>query len=258
MLKLRKFHTPNEPNDAPKKCRLSTEERAERKAVRKEQRRRIYKKIILPALALCLLTAFLFGILVMVVSASMVTTGQKKVLSVTDVAVLNKEKAFDCILVLGAGLRPDGSPSDMLYDRVAVGVELHRALEGVPLLMSGDRTGDYDEVTAMKKLAVDLGVDEALILLDPQGFSTYESILRAKEVYGIKRMLVVTQEYHLYRAMYLSEALEVEVYGVSADLRTYSGQGKREVREVLARFKDLFQGAKLNHADFDEASKPGT
>lgn len=244
MLKLRRFNFHKDPFDAPEKRPLTSEEKAERKA----KRRRFIRRYVLPVLCFCLMVGGLFGVLVATVSLGMKATEQEDIRSVSEMAELSAEQPFDCVLVLGAGLRPDGSPSDMLHDRVVMGVELHQALGGVPLLMSGDRTGDYDEVTAMKKLAMSLGVQEDKILLDPQGYSTYESVLRAKEIYGVKRILIVTQEYHLYRAMYLAEALEVEAYGVSADLRSYSGQGKREVRELLARFKDLFQGAKLNHA----------
>ncbi len=239
MRKLRKINLPKENDDAPKKRHLTSEQKAERK----EKSKRIFKKYLLPTFCLCLLTVCLFCVLVGTVSVSMVSIGQKKIVTVSDATVANLERPFDCILVLGAGLRPDGSPSDMLHDRVAVGVELYHAL-GVPLLMSGDQTGNYNEVAAMKTLAMSLGVPEDKILVDPQGYSTYESVIRAKEEFGLRRMLVVTQEYHLYRALYLAEAKDMEAYGVSADLRSYRGQAKREAREILARFKDLFQGAK--------------
>ncbi len=250
MLKLRKFNVHNEPYDAPEKSGLSPEEKAPQKAHWK----RICKKYIIPSLCLCLMTAFLFGILIAVVSASMISVGQKKLVTIEKASALHSERSFDCIVVLGAGLRPDGSPSDMLHDRVAVGVELYNALGGIPILMSGDQTGDYNEVAAMKALAVSLGVPEKDIFLDAKGFSTYESIWRAKEIYDARRILLVTQEYHLYRGLYLSEALGVEALGISADLRTYRGQIKREVREILARYKDLFNGAKLKHPILDEPS----
>ncbi len=246
MMKLRKFNLRKDSHDAPEKRRLSPEEKADRKAERRAKRKRVFKKYVLPILGFCLLMAILFGTLVAVVSASMVSVGRKKLVTVSDAAALASDAPFDCILVLGAGLRPDGSPSDMLYDRVAVGVELYHALGGVPILMSGDQTGDYNEVAAMKKLALSLGVPEDKILLDPQGYSTYESVSRAKENFGVRRILVVTQEYHLHRALYLAESQDIEACGVSADLRAYRGQTKREVREILARFKDLFQGARKN------------
>ncbi len=205
------------------------------------------RKYLLPAVGLLLLTAVLFFILVITVSETMQSKGSEKICEISRVQELCDEAPFDCILVLGAGLQSDGTPSAMLHDRVTVGVELYHALGGVPLLMSGDQTGDYNEVAAMKTLALSLEVPEDKIFLDSKGFSTYESILRAKQVYGAKRILIVTQTYHLHRALYLAESLEMEAYGVSADLRPYKHQKRRDVREALARFKDLFNGAKKEH-----------
>ena len=147
---------------------------------------------------------------------------------------------WDCILVLGAGVRPDGSPSDMLRDRVQVGLELYHRQAAPKLLMSGDHgQKDYDEVTCMLSLAREDGVPAADVFLDHAGFSTYESIVRAKEVFGAERIVIVTQEYHLYRALYIAEKLGLEAVGVSADLRSYAGQSLRDVREIAARAKDV-------------------
>ena len=148
---------------------------------------------------------------------------------------------FDYIVVFGAKVKADGTLSDMLSDRVETGVRLY--FEGVAdkILMSGDsEESDYDEVRAMKNYAVELGVPEEDIVLDGYGLSTYDSVIRAKEVYGAKRLVLVTQEYHLYRALYISDKLGVEALGVSADIRTYRGQIARDVREVLARVKDFY------------------
>ncbi len=210
------------------------------------------RKYLLPAAGLFLLTAVLFFVLVITVSEIMQSKGTEKICEISEAQELRAEAPFDCILVLGAGLQSDGTPSAMLHDRVTVGVELHQALGGVPLLMSGDQTGDYNEVAAMKTLALSLEVSEEVIFMDNKGYSTYESILRAKQVYGAKRILIVTQTYHLHRALYLAESLEMEAYGVSADLRPYRNQSKREVREALARFKDFFNGAKKEHPNYSE------
>lgn len=249
MLKLRKFHFPKAPDGASHKRRPSPEEKAERKAARRLRRRHVLRTYVLPVLCFFLMVGGLLCVLIATVSLGMQATEGGHIYLVSEAEAASAEQPFDCILVLGAGLRPDGSPSDMLHDRVAVGVELYHALGGVPLLMSGDQTGDYNEVAAMKELAVSLGVDAGMIVLDPKGYSTYESMLRAREIYDAERILVVTQEYHLYRALYLSEALGMEAFGVSADLRPYGGQARREVRELLARFKDLFTGAGLEHMD---------
>ena len=150
------------------------------------------------------------------------------------------EGGADCILILGAGVRADGSPSDMLSDRVQTGLSLYRSGAAPKLLMSGDhgRT-DYDEVACMLSLALEDGVPAEDVFLDHAGFSTYESIVRAKEVFGAERIVIVTQEYHLYRALYIAEKLGLEALGVSADLRSYAGQSLRDVREIVARSKDV-------------------
>ena len=145
----------------------------------------------------------------------------------------------DCILVLGAGVRDDGSPSNMLEDRLKIGIELYNNGASDKLLMSGDHGSEnYNEVGCMKNYALDCGVSEDNIFLDHAGFSTYESIYRAKEIFGTENIIIVTQEYHLYRALYIAEALNINAIGVSADLRTYIGQSVRETREIAARAKD--------------------
>ncbi len=146
----------------------------------------------------------------------------------------------DCIIVLGCLVRSDGSPSHMLEDRLKQGVSLYSLGAAPKLLMSGDHgTVEYDEVDAMKRYAVDAGIPSADVFMDHAGFSTYETIYRAKEVFGAKKVLIVTQQYHLYRALYIARSLGVDAYGVGADYRQYSGQFSRDVREVLARVKDF-------------------
>ncbi|MBQ9930092.1 MAG: YdcF family protein [Oscillospiraceae bacterium] len=146
----------------------------------------------------------------------------------------------DCILVLGCLVHSDGEPSDMLRDRLQCGVELYKSGAAPKLLMSGDHgQDDYDEVAAMKQFAISQDVPSCDVFMDHAGFSTYESIIRARDVFQAKKIIIVTQEYHLYRALYLAQQLGVEAYGVSADYREYSGQAGRELREILARVKDF-------------------
>ena len=146
----------------------------------------------------------------------------------------------DCILILGAGVRDDGSPSHMLEDRLLTGIDLYSSGTPKPLLMSGDHgQKEYDEVNCMKNYAAEAGVPAEDIFMDHAGFSTYESMYRAKEVFGAEKIIVVTQEYHLYRALYVAQALGLDAVGVSADLRTYYGQSMRETRELAARVKDF-------------------
>lgn len=163
----------------------------------------------------------------------------------TKAQILTPEQAaqlegVDCILVLGCYVHENGNPSDMLHDRLQRGVELYALGAAPKILMTGDhgRT-HYDEVDAMKRFAVEAGIVSKDVFMDHAGFSTYESMYRAKEIFQAKKIIIVTQEYHLYRAIYIAENLGLEAYGVSADYRSYSGQLSRDVREILARVKDF-------------------
>ena len=155
-------------------------------------------------------------------------------------ALVDAGEHFDLILVLGCAVRADGTLSHMLEDRVKTSVSLFEAGLADHVLMSGDRSEGYDEVGAMQREAERLGVPEDKILIDPKGYSTYESIFNLLQQYKGKKVLIVTQKYHLYRALYIAEKLGVEAYGVSADLRNYTKQLKYDMREILARVKDVF------------------
>lgn len=147
---------------------------------------------------------------------------------------------IDCIIVLGCQVKPDKTPSDMLKDRLTRGVELYESDVSKKLLMSGDHGGlYYDEVNTMKRFAVDNGVPSSDVFMDHAGFSTYETVYRAKEIFKAEKVVIVTQKYHLYRALFIADKLGLEAYGVASDYHTYAGQSKREVREVLARCKDF-------------------
>ena len=146
----------------------------------------------------------------------------------------------DCILVLGCGVREDGSPSLMLRDRLEKGIELYKAGTAPKLLMSGDHgRKDYDEVNLMKDYAKERGIPSEDIFMDHAGFSTYDSMVRARDIFCAEKVIVVSQEYHLYRALYLAEKLGLDAYGVSAMDIDYRGQAYREFREMLARAKDF-------------------
>lgn len=149
--------------------------------------------------------------------------------------------SYDCILVLGAGVR-DGRPTDMLRDRLDTAVELYFSGVAKKLLVSGDHgSDDYDEVNVMKDYAVEKGVPSEDIFMDHSGFSTYESIYRADAVFGVESCIIVTQKYHLFRALYAAEQFGMRAVGVSADVREYSEAFYRETRETLARVQDFFE-----------------
>jgi len=170
------------------------------------------------------------------VSAGVCFSAQKFILTAEEAARLDA----DCILVLGAGVWDGGSPSHMLTDRLEVGISLYEAGAAPKLLMSGDHgREEYDEVNVMKDFAVEAGVPSADVFMDHAGFSTYESMYRARDVFEAKSIVIVTQEYHLYRAIHTARALGLTAYGVSADLRPYRGQTVYDLREILARCKDF-------------------
>lgn len=183
-----------------------------------------------------IVTITLGSVLALSANSCVKSTGKARLLSVEEAAQLSD---IDCIIVLGCQVKADGRLSDMLHDRLARGVELYDNNVSDKLLMSGDhgRT-NYNEVGAMKQFAIDNGVPSENVFMDHAGFSTYETVYRAKEIFQARKVVIVTQEYHLYRALYIAEQLGMEAYGVSADLRSYSGQSKRDFREVLARCKD--------------------
>lgn len=183
-----------------------------------------------------LILGILGGLAALGASLYVVKTTEERIVAPEAVPVEN----WDCVLVLGAGVRPDGSPSDMLYDRVRTGLDLYHGGSAPKLLMSGDHgRAEYDEVGCMLGLALEDGVPAADVFLDHAGFSTYESLVRAKEVFGADSLVIVTQKYHLHRALYIAEALGIDAVGVSADLRGYAGQFMRDIREIIARGKDV-------------------
>ena len=158
--------------------------------------------------------------------------------------IVKAEKAAeldaDCILVLGCGVREDGTPSLMLRDRLDKGIALYEAGAAPKLLMSGDHgRKEYDEVNLMKAYAMERDIPSEDIFMDHAGFSTYDSMYRARDIFCAERIIIVTQEYHLPRALYVAEKLGLEAYGVSALDANYYGQTYREFREMLARAKDF-------------------
>ena len=149
---------------------------------------------------------------------------------------------FDCVLVLGAGVWGDG-PSHLLEERLNKGVEVYNTGCTNRILMTGDHgREEYDEVNVMKSFAIEKGAIAEEVFMDHAGFSTYESMYRAKEVFQVKKVVIVTQKYHLYRAVYNARKLGIDAYGIPADgqynfslpVRTYNN-----FRESLARCKDF-------------------
>ncbi len=195
------------------------------------------KKIITGGLVFAAVLAVIAA-LMLAVNAYVVFSTKKQIISEED---FDKIGGADCILVLGAGVR-NGEPSPMLKDRLESAISLYNLGLSSKIIMSGDHgRKDYDEVNVMKTFATSKDVFSQDVFMDHAGFSSYDSIYRAKEVFGAKKIIIVTQKYHLYRALYIANSLDLEAYGVNSDARIYAGQKQRNVREILARNKDFFK-----------------
>ena len=154
------------------------------------------------------------------------------------------DETYDAIVVLGAGLRADGTPSNMLEDRLKGAIELYKKGIAPKIILSGDCSGeDYDEVSSMKKFCIDNGVVESDIIRDDKGFSTYETMENVVKTMGYKKIMVVTQKYHLYRSVYIARRMGADADGFATDYREYIflAQRKRDIREMVARYKDFFK-----------------
>ena len=191
----------------------------------------IKKIIIILFIILLVLLILVFGINFYVKSST-----SKKIYSVKKF-----KNNYDAILVLGCGVT-NGKVSPMLKNRLDSAIELYKNGSAKKILMSGDHGRDnYDEVNTMKKYAIDEGVPSSDIFMDHAGFSTYDSIYRAKYIFKIEKMIIVTQKYHLYRSLYIANRLGIDSVGVKATEIKYRGDTYREVREILARDKDFFK-----------------
>ena len=194
------------------------------------------KKILKTAFIVFLCLAVVGTATLFIINGHVKASTKDRILTVQKAAELED---VDCIIILGCQVKDDGSLSHMLRDRLMRGLEAYEAGAAPKLLMSGDHgREEYDEVGAMKNYAIENGVPSENVFMDHTGFSTYETVYRAKEIFQADKVIIVTQEYHLYRALYIAEQFGVEAYGVSADLNRYAGQSMRDFREVLARCKD--------------------
>jgi len=193
----------------------------------------VKKMMIILVIIACFATIAVFGINFFVKS-----TTRNQILTETEASKLED---IDCIVILGAGIWGN-KPSPMLEDRLLQGISLYDKNVSSKIIMSGDHgRKEYDEVNTMKDFAIEKGVSSEDIFMDHAGFSSYESIYRAKEIFKAEKIVIVTQEYHLYRSLYIANQLGLEAYGVGADPRQYVGETYRELREILARNKDFIQ-----------------
>ena len=204
-----------------------------KKSISKEKIFKVGKRILI-----CIGALLIAGIVVILgINLYVIATTSGRILDVEKAA--GKDNV-DCIIVLGAAVRPDGEPSAMLRDRLEKAVELYEAGVSDKIIVSGDHREEYyNEVYTMKWFLVEAGIPSEDIFMDHSGLSTYDTMYRAVETFGVKKAVFVTQKYEMYRASYIANSFGIDAYGVNAEEITYSGQFKRNVREVLASIKDV-------------------
>ncbi|MDR1954221.1 MAG: YdcF family protein [Clostridiales Family XIII bacterium] len=229
-----------------------TKERANQKRKNKEKKEKAPKfrkekggarKFVAAFFGVCVGLVLIAGLVVAATNIYMIKTVEDQIVTVDEAAALRKAgNDFQCVEVLGASIR-NGKPSSILAKRINTGLAAYAAGVSDILLFSGDNgTNEYNEVTSMRAYAFlqsAYQLDEDAVFLDYAGFSTYESMYRLRDVFQATDAVVVTQEYHLYRALYVADQLGVNVYGIAAPAQE-EGQFFRDVREVLARTKDFF------------------
>ena len=191
------------------------------------------KKKIRKILTVCISICLILAIFVAFANIYVITYSNKYFYTLDEL----KDQDFDCIIILGAGLW-SGRPSPMLQERLDFGIEAFGTGCTERIIMSGDHgTENYDEVNTMKEVAVDEGIDPDCIYLDHAGFSTYESVYRARDIFKVKKVLIITQKYHLYRAVYDARKLGLDAYGMPAEKKIYPIYN--DMREAAARVKDF-------------------
>ena len=208
------------------------------------------KRFFLKMLLAIIVIAMIASLACILINSRVVRTTEDKIaytvrgeVEIKSFAVDNlKNFDADCIMVLGCGIEDEKTPSPMLKDRLDVGIELYKQGAAPKILLTGDNgTEQHNEIHVMLKYTKEAGVPEKDIFCDHAGFSTYESMYRAGSIFNAERVIVVTQTYHQYRALYIGDKLGLEVMGVASDQQTYFGQSFRESREILARIKDFFK-----------------
>ena len=174
-----------------------------------------------------------------IINAFMLSISSDEILDFNEIG--NSDISADYAIILGCRVYSDKTPSVMLKHRLDTGAELYFNGRVKKIIVSGNPTESFNnEPEAMKSYLVSLGVESEDILTDNGGLSTYDTMRRASEVFDIESAVVVSQKYHLYRAMYIGKESGIKIFGASATLGVYDNQFKYDLREYLARCKDFF------------------
>lgn len=195
------------------------------------------RKNLIRWLKIVLITGLLFCFGVLSVNYYIKTAGQRHINN-----LLTQVEAAETAIVLGARVYSSGNPSPMLADRLDTAIDLYHNGKVSKLLLTGDHgQKSYDEVNAMRQYTEDQGVPPEDIFLDHAGFSTYDSMYRARDIFQVKSAVVITQRFHLPRAVFTANQMGIEAAGLVADRHTYPGEAYYELREILARNKAFLQ-----------------
>ncbi|MBO5786452.1 MAG: YdcF family protein [Clostridia bacterium] len=206
----------------------------------KEKKSGKTKRRYIKITALILLVCFLLAVFaVALCNIIVIASAKQNVVSFEEAVELGD---IDCIIVLGAGVKPDGTMSNLLYERTLCGAELYLKNASERLLLSGDHSrADYNEVGAMKEYMVSRGIDKSAVFTDHAGFDTYDTMYRAKEIFKAKRVIIVTQGFHLSRAVFIAKALGLDAYGVDCDTGRFGRNPMNDLREIAARPKYVLE-----------------
>lgn len=199
----------------------------------------ILGKIVSLIIRLAVAVALVIAIFLVVTNVLVITTSSKNIVN----AQASKYRGADAIVVLGASVFEDGTPSTILKDRLDDAVLLYGEGTAPKIIVSGDN-GDasYNESAAMKSYLISQGIPSSDIFCDYAGFNTYDTMYRARNVFGCKSVVIATQTYHLYRAVYDAQAVGMEAIGVPSDYHVYQKQNWYDLREIGARAKDVVYG----------------
>ena len=180
---------------------------------------------------ICLMTLF--------INYYMINTTKEKIVDINSIGDI---KDIDAIIILGCKVN-ENRPSLMLARRLDKGIDVYNKLH-TKIILTGDHgKNEYDEVNVMRDYMLSSSVPIEDIFLDHAGFNTYDSIYRAKYIFEAKKVILITQKYHMYRALYLANSLNLEAIGIVADDIPQKGiMFKNEIREILSRDKNFFKG----------------
>ncbi len=207
-----------------------------------------WRRFFSDLLKVILLLVIIVAAFIIIANVYTVLTTRNDLHTVSDL----EDAEVDAVIVLGASVYADGTPSDMLADRLDVAIDLYKAGAARKIVVTGDgRDSHYNEPDAMKAYCIGCGVPAGDILVDSAGYNTYASIYRAQSVFGLNDVIVVTQAYHLYRALAIAHGLGMQASGVAADKGEYEHQTLYSVREVGARATSLMRV--LLHVQPDES-----